>query len=314
MLDVVSIVAPIFILICFGYLSVKRGLLASSDYPVLSSFVMGISFPCLLITKLSQLDFYQAFRVDLFIIYTVCSLILATVAIWFFKHVLKRDDAQARLQGGMGVPWSMSGFIGYPVLILAFENPPMIAFSSAIIIENLILMPLVILLMEQSALRQEGLNWNRIGLSIAKRIVMNPIMISIFAAIILSSTGISLPQPLFDAMSLMGASAAPLAVFSIGVALVGKTIHGDMADIAWTAAGKLVLHPLIITVACLIFITNFDDPVVLASILLAASPMPSMYSIFGMKYGYPAVTASSLTVATFLSLFTISGWILVLGI
>jgi hypothetical protein len=33
-----------------------------------------------------------------------------------------------------------------------------------------------------------------------------------------------------------------------------------------------------------------------------------------MKYGFPAVTASSLTVATFLSLFTISGWILILGI
>jgi malonate transporter len=98
------------------------------------------------------------------------------------------------------------------------------------------------------------------------------------------------------------------------VALVGKSVRGDVADIAWTSFGKLIFHPALIALACFILVDDFRQPIVLASVLLAASPMPSMYSIFGMKYGFPAVTTSSLTMATFLSLFTISGWILILGI
>ena len=314
MVNVLGVIAPIFILICFGFLSVKIKLLSTQDYPALSTFVMSISFPCLLITKLSTLDFSQAFRWDIFSIYTFCSLALAFTAISFFEHVLDRAKGQARLQGGMGVPWSMSGFIGYPVLILAFDNPPMIAFSTAIIVENLILMPIVIFLMEQSSLRQEGLNWRRVGLSICKRIVLNPIMISIFSAIVLSTWDIQLPAPLFDAMALMGTSAAPLAVFAIGVALVGKNVQGNITDIAWTSVGKLIIHPALIALTCFMIVDEFRDPIVLAIILLSASPMPSMYSIFGMKYGLSSVTASTLTVATFISLLTISGWILILGI
>ena len=314
MFEVLGVVAPIFILICFGFLSVKINLLSVQDYPTLSAFVMGVSFPCLLVTKLSELEFSQAFPWDIFAIYTICSLVIAFLAIACFERILGRDKPQARLQGGMGVPWSMSGFIGYPVLILAFDNPPMIAFSTAIIIENLILMPIVILLMEQSGFSQEGLNLRHVGLSIGKRIVLNPIMISIFSAIVLSTLGIQLPAPLFDAMALMGTSAAPLAVFAIGVALVGKNVQGDITDIAWTSFGKLIIHPALIALTCLIIVDDFRDPIVLASILLAASPMPSMYSIFGMKYGFSAVTASTLIVTTFFSLLTISGWILILGI
>jgi len=314
MFEVLGVVAPIFILICFGFLSVKTGLLSVQDYPTLSAFVMGVSFPCLLVTKLSELDFSQAFRWDIFAIYTTCSLVLAFFAILFFERILGRNKSQAILQGAMGVPWSMSGFIGYPVLILAFDDPPMIAFSTAIIIENLILMPIVILLMEQSSFSHDGLSWRRVGLSVGKRIVLNPIMISIFIAIVLSTWNVQLPTPMFDAMALMGTSAAPLAVFAIGVALVGKSVRGDVADIAWTSFGKLIFHPALMALACFILVDDFRQPIVLASVLLAASPMPSMYSIFGMKYGFPAVTTSSLTMATFLSLFTISGWILILGI
>lgn len=314
MIDVLNVVAPIFLLICFGFLSVKLRLLSTQDYPTLSTFVMSISFPCLLVTKLSELDFSQAFRWDIFAIYTICSLVLAFIAIMFFECVLSRDKPLARLQGGMGVSWSMSGFIGYPVLILAFDDPPMIAFSTAIIVENLILMPIVILLMEQSSFREEGLNWRRASLSIGKRITLNPIMISIFSAVVLSSWDIQLPAPLFDAMALMGTSAAPLAVFAIGVALVGKNVQGNITDIAWTSVGKLIIHPALIALTCFMIVDEFRDPIVLAIILLSASPMPSMYSIFGMKYGFSAITASTLTVATFFSLLTISGWILILGI
>ena len=87
-----------------------------------------------------------------------------------------------------------------------------------------------------------------------------------------------------------------------------------MTDIAWTGLGKLILHPTLVAISCFLFVDNFNDPDIYAVILLASSPMASLYPIFGANYGAPNLTASTLSATTFLSLFTISGWILFLGI
>ena len=69
MSDLIEILAPIFVLIILGFLSVKLRFLSSDDYPVLSSFVMKVAFPCLLLTKLSVLDLSMHFRWDILIIF-----------------------------------------------------------------------------------------------------------------------------------------------------------------------------------------------------------------------------------------------------
>ena len=83
MSELIEILAPIFVLIILGFLSVKLRFLSSDDYPVLSSFVMKVAFPCLLLTKLSVLDLSKHFRWDILIIFLVCSLALAIVSISF---------------------------------------------------------------------------------------------------------------------------------------------------------------------------------------------------------------------------------------
>ena len=77
---------------------------------------MKVSFPCLLLTKLSVIDLSQHFRWDILLIFAICSLLLAAGSIQFFRRILGRQDTLAVLQGGIGVSLSNNGFIGYPVL------------------------------------------------------------------------------------------------------------------------------------------------------------------------------------------------------
>lgn len=83
---------------------------------------------------------------------------------------------------------------------------------------------------------------------------------------------------------------------------------------SWDTIDRRFLHPTLVAAICVLFVDNFHDPDIYAVILLASSPMASLYPVFGANYGSPNLTASCLTATKLLSLITISGWILILGI
>ena len=314
MSELIGILAPIFVLIILGFLSVKLRFLSSDDYPVLSSFVMKVAFPCLLLTKLSVLDLSKHFRWDILIIFLVCSLALAIVSISFFHRVLRRGYTLSVLEGGIGASLSNNGFIGYPILFLIFASPPMTTYATVLLVENLIMIPTIIFLLLHSQSPTADTSDNKLFGQTIRPLLTNPIIISVAIAAIFSSTSLYLPESIFRPLSLLGTIAAPLALFTIGMALIARPSLGDWTDIAWTSFGKLILHPTLVALCCLLFVDNFQDPNVYAVILLASSPMASLYPVFGAQYGAPGLTASCLSATTFLSLFTISGWILFLGI
>ena len=239
---------------------------------------------------------------------------LAAGSIQFFRRILGRQDTLAVLQGGIGVSLSNNGFIGYPVLFLVFASPPMTTYATVLLVENLIMIPLIILLLNRSKPAEIDLSKGQCTDEIIHQLVRNPILIAVMAGLVISLMSIDLPEFLSLPLSLLGTAAAPLALFTIGMALVGIPSIADMTDIAWTSVGKLILHPTLVAASCVLFVDNFHDPDVYAVILLASSPMASLYPVFGANYGSPNLTASCLTTTTLLSLITISGWILILGI
>lgn len=313
MFEVMGVVAPIFLLISLGFLSIWLGWLSTEDYSSLTSFVMKISFPCLLLTKLSAIDLTQHFRADILLIFGICSICLAVGSIQFFRRILGREDTLAALQGGIGVSLSNNGFIGYPVLFMAFASPPMTTYATVLLVENLIMLPLIIFLLDRaSPSRQAAISQNKVV--VISQLVVNPILIAVIAGMLISVMQINIPEHVTLALSLLGTAAAPLALFAIGMALVKVPSIKETTDIAWTSLGKLVLHPALVAISCFLFVDNFHDPDIYAVILLASSPMASLYPVFGASYGAPNLTASTLTTTTFLSLFTISCWIAFLGI
>lgn len=313
MIELLNIITPIFLLIFLGFLSVKLNLLSRDDYSSLTSFVMKISFPCLLLTKLSVINLSQHFRGDVLLIFASCSVCLAAASIQFFHRTLGRQNTLAVLQGGIGVSLGNNGFIGYPVLFMAFATPPMTTYATVLLVENLIMIPLIIFLLNRASPKMDAIN-DQCTTAIISQLAMNPILLAVLAGALISLMPINLPEYINLPLSLLGTAAAPLALFAIGMTLVGIPSIEDMANIAWTSFGKLILHPALVALSCMLFVDNFHDPDIYAVILLASSPMASLYPAFGANYGAPNLTANTLTTTTFLSLFTISAWILILGV
>ena len=78
-----------------------------------------------------------------------------------------------------------------------------------------------------------------------------------------------------------------------------------MRDVGQIVVGKLLIHPLAILVAFLLM-PNIEPIYMAGALLFAASPMISIYPLFGQRYHLGDVSATAMLVATIASFFTLS--------
>ena len=302
MLDVLAITTPIFLIIALGYFAVRQNIIAQNVARGMGAFVMNFALPALLIKALSSRDIAEIIHADYLMAYGGGSLILFTLGLLYTRFIARKSLPNATLQG-MGMSFCNSGFVGYPVAVQVLGPPAAIALALCMIIENLVMMPLVLLLGD-SGNNDGHSRWRVLG-TVIKGLGRNPIIISIIIGIGLALTGIELPGPIFKTVDMLAMASGPVALFVIGAGLVGLRIKGMRTDMTRIVIGKLILHPLI--VFSIVFVMPPMEPVLqIASVSFACSPMLSIYPIFGQRYGHEGLCAASLMMATLLSFITIS--------
>ncbi|TWI52468.1 hypothetical protein IQ22_03237 [Pseudomonas duriflava] len=302
MLQILSITAPIFILIGLGFLSSRSGLLTREQVRGLGSFVITFAMPALIIKALSQSPIDHVFNFYYLVAYAGGSLLVFWGGFFYARHVRKEAlDSSAITAMGMSV--SNSGFIGYPIAALVIGPPAAVALALNMLVENLIMIPMALAIAEASRHREGGVL--RMLFETAKRLSKSPIIIGLVIGLLLSSLNIQLPTALFTVVDMLAHASAPVALFVIGASLYGLKAKGMIKDVGQTSFAKLLLHPL--AVFGLLLLMPAVDPILkLAAVLLASAPMMSVYPILGQRFGFEGRCAATLMVATLASFFTIS--------
>ena len=137
-------------------------------------------------------------------------------------------------------------------------------------------------------------------------------IVSIVLGFAWSATGVPLPGPVNQALTLLGAAATPGALFAIGASLAGKSAE-RLSVAGWLSFCKLVLHPAAVAVMALaVFaIDGFSAKVMISA---AALPVAGNVYILAQHYGVaPTRVSASILVSTALSIFTVSAVIAILG-
>lgn len=300
MLDILAITGPIFILIAVGYAAVRSGLFAKSDTRALGAFVINIALPAVLFKALSQRAFGDVVDGGFLAAYIVGSL----AALGFGLLVARRVRAQPMPKAamvGMGMAMSNTAFIGFPVGLQLFGQSAAVALALAMIVENLIMLPLILMLAER------GGGGGRLAVlrQTLTRLLKNPIVLAIVAGFVAAGLGWQPPTIAAKAIDMAAMASAPVALFAIGGALVGQKVRGMVGDLSLIAAGKLLIHPLAVF-AMLLVLPPMDPTLQLAAVLFASAPMFTIYPIFGQKYGQEGMCAAALVVTTLLSFVTLS--------
>jgi hypothetical protein len=308
MFDVLSVTLPIFLIVIFGYVSTRSNVVVKSDVKVLGAFVIKFALPALVFRSLSQRSFSEIANPDFLIVYAAASLSTFFVVFAAARLVGGKSTTVSALQA-LGSSVSNSGFIGYPIAFLVLGSPVVVALALAMMVENILMIPLGLILAEIGS--NDGKTLGALIRGVVARLVKNPLIIAILAGMAISLSGFKLPTALFRAVDMMAQASGALALFYVGGTLVGLRVKGMFADVGRVVVGKLCLHPAIVFLA-LLLVPGLDPNLRKAMLIFASVPVITIFPLLGLPYRQEDMCAAALMVATILSFFTISTLLLVL--
>lgn len=301
MLAVFNIIAPIFFIIALGYMALRLSLLTREQISGLGSFVIRIGMPALIFNALTTRSIDEVVDVRYLIAYAMAS-VIGFAAGWYGTLRLSGNKKFAALNG-MAFGMANSGFVGYPLLAMVLGNEKTGGFFAMnVLVEMVLVLPTMFILLDLADGKQKN-----IGATI-KRIILNffknPMMLALFAGLIVAFAHIPVPQSIHKTAALLSAATSPLALFVIGAGLYGLVFEGRRSHMVWAAAIRMALFPILVS-GCL-WLSGASPEVVFAGTLFASAPVPSTYALFGRENGLGQQTAAIAMASTVLALLPIT--------
>lgn len=299
---VFAVIVPIFFLLAFGYLSVKWQLLSKAQVNSIGAFVIKIALPALFFQSLAAKDLHEIWYPEYFFVYSGVTFILYVTAFFIVSHYFKNNHSQSSVLS-LGAAMSNTGLIGTAVLTLLMGQKAMTYTSLVVIIESVLLIPVVLILAELGT--SQKANLAQIIKGTLLTLLKNPLFMGVMLGIACAVFQIHIPKLLDQVLALLGQTASPLALFSIGGGMVGLTLKYVNMQSFYLVISSNLLMPLLMFLG-LSYLTDVSQEMVYAGTLIAALPMPTIFGILGQAYGLNEKTLTPLLMSTIFGFIVVS--------
>ena len=308
MAALLEVILPVFIVIGFGYLAVWKGYFSDSGVDGLMKFTQNFAIPCLLFRAISTLDLQQSFDLVLLGSFYAGALGGFLAGLLGARYIFGRDWEDC-VAIGFCCLFSNSLLLGLPITERAYGVSALEANYAIIAIHSPFCYAIGITAMEIA--RNRGAAVTALPGKVLRAMFQNALIIGIALGFVVNLSGYPAPVVLADALDLIARAALPAALFGLGGVLYRYRPEGDMRTIMYVVAVSLLLHPAIVWV--LGQAGGLGVAGTRSAILTAAmAPGVNAY-IFANMYGRAKrVAASSVLMATGLSILTIWGWLALL--
>ena len=319
--SILVVTVPFFALILLGYLAAGSAVLPESAIPGLNAYVLFFALPCLLFRFGSSQPLARLIDPLLIAIYLLCALamVMVTVAVTLRRRGGSGGvDLKNAAFGALVGAFPNAGFMGVPLLVALLGNRAAGPVIGAILVDLIVTSTLCLALAQADAHRPdagaERSTVRAVVLSL-RGALTNPLPWAIALGAVFAAANRELPGPLAQVVRMLGDSATPVALFTIGAVLrrAGRHAHtrtppGQYLPVALL---KLVLHPLLVYGAGLTAIA-FGAPVprfgLMVLTLVAALPSASNVSVLAERYGADNGRVARIIMAsTVLAFATFSG-------
>lgn len=304
----IEVILPVFLVIGAGWLAVRRGLFPDAGVDGLMTFTQGFAIPCLVFRAIATLDLRQDFDLGMLAAFYIGASVSFATALIAARTVFARAWPDAVAIGFVGL-FSNSVLLGLPIMERAFGPGAMAGNYAIVAFHAPICYGIGITAMEFARAGSDGLSG--IGMRILRSMLGNPLVIGILLGFAVNLAGIALPGPLTAAVDLMVQAALPAALFGLGGVLTRYRPEGDMRTILTVTACSLILHPAVTWGLARAF--GVDDAGLRSAVVTAAmAPGVNAY-VFANMYGVAKrVAASTVLIATGLTVLTCWGWLALL--
>ena len=257
MAPIISALLTIFGIMAFGFITERRKLFPQSMGLCLNRFVYWVSLPALLFTQMCTIPMDESTRALVW--GGLAASFIGYAAFYFvFSLGLRRNGPEATLRT-LGTCFPNAAFFGLPFVMMIYPG------SDAAINANMLCALLytgVSILADVSlelfrgaraaggeASSARSATLRRIGRELAK----NPMLQASGAGLVIGMSGFPLPEAVLRISSMLGSTCAPLALFSMGMALAAQisgalgpfSLRASLLPLSLIAVGKLFLYPLL---------------------------------------------------------------------
>lgn len=293
-------IIEMFVIMMIGVLIVKAGIGDHDTGNGLSSILLKIVTPCMVIMSY-QVDFDAELLRGLAI--TAGLSALSFVVAIAIAHFSIRDNPDSAVEK-MAIAYSNCGFIGIPLANAVLGSEGVLYITAYILIYNIFIWSHGVLLMNGSAgsLKQTLKN------------LVQPSMVAIVVSLLLFLLGIRLPEVLAGPLDMIGDMNTPLAMLISGINLAESNLLDSLKRPRTYLISVLKL--LVIPILTVFMLRLFHpDPLISMTVIIAAAcPTGAMGTMFAMQYHKNSQYASELfTISTVFSLVTIPLTVLVSG-
>ena len=303
-----DVILPVFVVIGFGYLAVWRGWFTDAGVDGLMRFTQSFAIPCLLFVAIARLDLEQNFDWRLLLSFYTGALGGFCLGLFGARFLFGRNWDEA-VAIGFCCLFSNSVLLGLPLTERAYGPDALEANYALIAMHSPFCYGIGITVME--VVRARGQRGAAIARTVLVAMFSNALILGIGLGFIVNLSGLPLPGVLNDALDLMVRAALPAALFGLGGVLVRYRPEGDLRVVLYVCFVALVVHPLITRGLGLALDLPLEPT---RSAVLTAAMAPGINSyIFANMYGVARrVAASSVLIATALSILTVWIWLGVL--
>ncbi|MDJ0778348.1 MAG: AEC family transporter [Gammaproteobacteria bacterium] len=308
LVEILNIVAPVFIVVGAGYAAVRTGLVGVEPIDHLMKFAITFAIPCLLFRATSTIDLAAAFDWRILVAYYGAAVTGFVLVYFIATRGFKRRPGEG-VAIGFAALFSNLVLLGLPISERAWGVDTMAPNFALVAVNAPICYFVGITAME--ILRADGRNAADTLRVVLTAMFRNSMMIGIGLGFIVNLGGIPLPAALLAAVDLLARASLPVALFALGGVLTRYTLAKSLGEASTVATVSLLLQPAL----TLLIATQLELPKqTIDSIVLMAAVAPGLNAyLFASMYNRAlGASASSVLLSTLLSVFSVSAWLVIL--
>lgn len=286
-MDVLNLSLPLFGLVLIGWLSARVRRIGLEGLAWMQFFIMYVALPALFFQILRKTPVEQLTNVKFVATATGTTALIFALGFLLARSVFASDTRTATVQALAGA-YSNIGYMGPALTLAALGEAAVVPTALILCFDNALLFTLVPILMALGSASDES-----ILAVLTKKVLLHPFILASAAGIAAAFFSLPVPSAIDQILDNLKNSAAPAALFTMGVVIAQQSASRRTPDVAVLLGLKMIVHPLLIF-AVMHWVGGFDPVWLQTAVLMAA--LPPALNIFVLAQFYDTYVERASTI------------------
>ena len=301
--DILKTILPIFVIILLGWGLRRLDFMKEGFLKPANRLVYYVAIPAMIFREIAEAELVQHFSLVL-----VATTLVPLILVALIGLILIRGIKLQRYRVGSFLQCSFHGNLGYIGLAVAFYFLGDQGFTRASILAGFVMLLQNFLAVVALSRFNKEPDQKISTLSLVRRVLLNPVIISAMAGMAFSLTGLNLPVILDRSLKILSGMALPLALLVIGTSISFAQMRQQLRLTALIGVLKLLLLPA--TGLILFHLLQLQRIEYLPALILLASPTATVsYVMASEMAGDTDMATAAISVTTLVSAVTFTLWL-----